>query len=169
MVGDLSRRYWELVVTACEWRAYGVEAPEVIAERVFVSLDPGKGADLRALFRAVDSAVAVAYRNSVAGRSSLDAIRGLATVRRDITRPAELVALSELREGDRRILQHAYWDDLDPAEMADVLRTDLVVVHRRLDDATRRYTARLERRGVRVDDVRSVLAQIKPGTHRRNP
>ena len=169
MVGDLRRRYWSLVVTACEWRAYEVEGPEHMADTVFASLDPRKDADLRVLFRAVDTVAAAAYRNSVAGRSTLDAIRGLATVRPEISRPDALIALSDLRERDRRILQHAYWDDLDPAEIATVLRVDLDVAQRRLDDASRRYSARLVRRGAGADDVRAVLAQIQPGTHRRRP
>src|SRR5674476_1091402 len=97
VVSDLRRRYWSLVVTACEWRAYGVEAPEVIAARVFASLDHGRGADLRVLFRAVDKAVAQAY----------------------------------------------------------------------LSNATRRFTKRLVKRGVTVDDVSALLTQIKPGSHRR--
>src|SRR5450759_348047 len=167
-VSDLRRRYWSLVVTACEWRAYGVEAPEVMAARVFASLDHGKVADLRALFGVVDKVVAQAYRDSASRRSSLDAIRGLTMVpRRDAARPAALTALSSLREGDRRILQHAHWDDLDPLEIANVLGTDLGVVHRRLDDATRRFTTRLVRRGVPVDDVSASLTQIKPGIHHR--
>ena len=168
MVSDLRRRYWSLVVTACEWRAYGVEAPEVIAARVFASLDHGRGADLRVLFRAVDKAVAQAYLSNASRRSSLDAIRGLTIVpRRDAARPAALTALSSLREGDRRILQHSYWDDLDPVEIANVLGTDLDVVHRRLDNATRRFTKRLMKRGVTVDDVSALLTQLKPGSHRR--
>ena len=168
MVSDLRGRYWSLVVTACEWRAYGVEAPEVIAARVFASLDHSRGADLRVLFRAVDKAVGQAYVNNASRRSSLDAIRGLTIVpRRDAARPAPLTALSSLREGDRRILQHAYWDDLDPVEIANVLGTDLDVVHRRLDNATRRFTKRLVKRGVTVDDVSALLTQIKPGSHRR--
>jgi hypothetical protein len=169
-VSDLSRRYWSLVVTACEWRAFEVEAPEAMAERVFASLNPGKVLDLRAVFRGVDDAVAEAYRRAVSGRSSLDAIRGMATTRRDFDRPVPLIALSSLREGDRRLLQHAYWDDLDPAEIATVLRTDVGIVQRRLDDATRRYAVHLARRHVElVDDVASVLSAIKPGTHRRRP
>jgi hypothetical protein len=168
VVSDLSGRYWSLVVTACEWRAYGVEAPEVMAARVFESLDHGKVADLRVLFRAVDKTVAQAYLSSASRRSSLDAIRGVTIVpRRDAGRPAALTALSSLREGDRRILQHAYWDDLDPVEIANVLGTDLGVVHRRLDKATSRFTARLVKRGVPVDDVTALLTQIKPGIHHR--
>ncbi len=168
MDSDIRRRYWSLVVTACEWRAYGVEAPEVMAASVFASLPLGKVADLRVLFGAVDKAVAQAYRNSASQRSSLDAIRGLTMVpRRDAARPAALTALSSLREGDRRILQHAHWDDLAPPEIANVLGSDLDVVHRRLDDATRRFTTRLVRRGVPVDDVSALLTQIKPGIHHR--
>ena len=168
MVSDLERRYWSLVVTACEWRAYGVEAPEVMAARVFASLNPGKVVDLRDLFRAVDKAVAEAYRTSASRQSSLDAIRGLTIVpRREEARPAPLLALSSLRDRDRRIVQHAYWDDLDPLEIATVLGTDLDRVHQRLETATSRLTARLTKRGVPVDDFGSVVRQIKPGTHRR--
>jgi DNA-directed RNA polymerase specialized sigma24 family protein len=166
---DLKRRYWALVVTACEWRAYKVESPEDMANRVFASVDHGKPVDLRDLFRAVEKAVAQAYRSSVASRSSLDAIRGLAIVRRDVTRPGALIALSALREGDRRILQHAYWDELDPHEIAEVLGTDLDGVHQRLDMAEGRLTTRLVKRGVPVDDVGVVVRQIKPGSHRRRP
>ena len=154
-------------MTACEWRAYEVEAPEVMAESVFASLNPGKVLDLRVLFRAVDDVVADAYRRTVAGRSAMDAIRGMAGVRRDLDLPDSLIALSSLREGDRRILQHTYWDDLDPAEIATVLRTDVGVVHRRLDDASQRYAGRLARRGMQVDDIASVLSAIKPGAHHR--
>jgi hypothetical protein len=170
VVRDLRRRYWPLVLTACEWRAYEVEPPEDMAERVFATLNPGKVIDLRVLFRAVDTAVAQAYRTNASHRSSLDAIRGMALVmRRDADRPAPLVALSVLRERDRLILQHAYWDDLDPSEIAVVLRTEVDVVQRRLDDATKRFAAHLARRGAQVDDPTSLLAAIKPGTHHRRP
>ncbi len=168
MVSDLRRRYWSLVVTACEWRAYGVEPPELMAARVFASMDHGRPADLRVLFHAVDKAVAQAYRSNASRRSTLDAVRGLTILpRRDVAGPAPLTALSSLREGDRRILQHAYWDDLDPVEIATVLGTDLGVVQRRLEKATSRLTRRLVRRGVPVDDVSSLLAQLKPGIHHR--
>lgn len=167
VVSQLERRYWSLVVTACEWRAVEVEPPEVMAARAFGYLHTGKVADLHDVFRAVDKAVAVAYRNSVAARSTLDAIRGLASVRHDVARPAALIALSALYEGDRRILQHAYWDDLDPAEIATVLGTDLDRVHQRLETASGRLRAQLVKRGVPVEDLGSVLREIKPGTHHR--
>ena len=164
---DLRRRYWSLVLTACEWRAFEVEPPEDMAGRVFATLNPGKVIELRVLFRAVDSVVSDAYRISASRRSSLDVLRGMAGMRRDADRPVPLVALSALRERDRRILQHAYWDDLDPAEIAVVLRTEVDVVQRRLEEATRHYAAHLARRGVQADDPTSLLAAIKPGTHHR--
>jgi hypothetical protein len=166
---DLRRRYWSLVLTACEWRAFEVEPPEDMAGRVFATLNPGKVIDLRVLFRAVDSVVSQAYRTSASHRSSLDVLRGMASVQRDADRPAALVALSALRDRDRRIVQHAYWDDLDPAEIATVLRTDVDTVQRRLDQAIGRYAAHLARRGVQVDDPTSLLSAIKPGTHHRRP
>ncbi len=168
-IRDLRHRYWALVVAACEWRAYGVDAPESMAARVFDHLRSARVADLRSLFRAVDKAVADAYRVKASQRSSLDAIRGMATMGRpsDTARPATLVALSALHERDRRILQHAYWDELARGEIAEVLGTDLVAVQRRLDTATRRLTERLAKKGLPTDDLRSLLAEIKPGTHHR--
>ena len=166
-IRDLRRRYWPLVVAACEWRAYGVDAPESMAARVFDHLRSARVADLRSLFRAVDKAVADAYRVQASQRSSLDAIRATMGRDSDSTRPATLVALSALHERDRRILQHAYWDELGRGEIAEVLGTDLVAVQRRLDRATRRLTERLAKRGLPADDLRSVLAEIKPGTHHR--
>jgi hypothetical protein len=139
-----------------------------MAERVFSSLNTGKVIDLRVLFRGVDDAVAEAYRSAIAARSSLDAIRGMGSVRKDLDLPDALIALSSVREGDRRILQHAYWDDLDPAEIAIVLRIDVSIAHERLDVAGRRFAARLARRGVQVDDIASAVSEIKPGTHRRH-
>ena len=167
VIGDLQRRYWQLVVTACEWRAYEVEDPELMAERVFASVNTRRSPDLRDLFRTVDKVVAEAYRNKASQHTALDAIRGMATVRRDLALPAALVALIALREGDRRILQHAHWDDLGPVEIATVLGTGIDNVHRRLDTATRRLTERLVKRGVQVDDVRSMLTEVKPGIHHR--
>jgi len=168
-MGEAKRRYWSLVVTACEWRAYQVEEPELMAEMVFASLDTAKSADLRDVFRAVDTVVAKAYRSIAGRRSSLDALRDLRIVgRREPARPVTLTVLSSLREGDRRILQHAHWDDLDPVEIATVLRTDVENVRRRLDTATGRLTERLVKKGVQVDDLRLLLTDIKPGTHHRD-
>jgi DNA-directed RNA polymerase specialized sigma24 family protein len=88
-------------------------------------------------------------------------------IRRGPTLPVALTALSSLREGDRRILQHAYWDDLEPIEIGEVLGVDLVAVFRRLTHATRRLEARLERHGVSEEDLVPTLREAKPGTHRR--
>ena len=169
LTDDIRVRYWSLVVTACEWRAFGVEEPEVMAVQVFASLDPRKPTDLRALFRAVDRTVTEAYRHKASQHSSLDLLRGMGSIRHDIARPVPLIALSSLRESDRQILQYAYWDDLDPHEIAEVLRTDTDTVHRRLDDASRRCIDRLVRKGAPADDLPAILAEIKPGEHHRRP
>ena len=168
-IAELRARYGSLVVAACEWRACGVAAPESMAAMAFAYLRLAKGGDLRDLFRAVDRAVADSYRAKASQRSMLDSIRGMATVRpdSDAPLPAALVALSALRERDRRILQYAYWDELDRGEIAEVLGTDLVAVQQRLEAATRRLTDRLAKKGVPGDDVRSLLAEIKPGSHHR--
>ena len=72
-----------------------------------------------------------------------------------------------LRETDRRVLQLAYWDDLAPIEIGDVLGVDLVDVFRRLTRATERLGARLEKHGVMEEQLVDVLREAKPGTHRR--
>jgi hypothetical protein len=166
-VGDPWREYASLVVTACEWRAYGLEEPEVMAGWVFAGLLPGKGPRLAAIYRAIDKAVAQAYLNSASRRSSMDALREATAMRRSVTLPLALSALSSLRETDRRVLQLAYWDDLAPIEIGDVLGVDLVDVFRRLTRATERLGARLEKHGVMEEELVDVLREAKPGTHRR--
>lgn len=167
VVEEARRQYRSLVVAACEWRAYGIEDPEVMADWVFATLDPGSDPALWVIFRAIDKAVAQAYRNSASKRSSMDALREVTVIRRDVALPMALNALSSLREGDRRVLQLAYWDDLEPIEIGDVLGVDLVVVFRRLTHATRRLGARLERHGISEEDLVPTLRHARPGTHRR--
>lgn len=155
------------MVAACEWRAYGIEDPEVIADWVFAMLDPARDPGLPVIFRAIDKAVAQAYRISASQRSSMDALRAVMVSRRDPALPEALTALSSLREGDRRVLQHAYWDDLEPIEIGEVLGVDLVAVFRRLTHATQRLGARLEKHGISEEDLVPTLREAKPGTHRR--
>ena len=136
------------MVAACEWRAYGIEDPEVIADWAFATLDPAREPGLPTLFRAIEKAVAQAYRHSASQRSSMDALRPVTVFRRDPALPVVLTALSSLREGDRRVLQLAYWDDLEPIEIGEVLGVDLVAVFRRLTHATSRLGARLAKHGI---------------------
>jgi hypothetical protein len=166
-VGDPRGRYRSLVVAACEWRAYGLEDPEVIADWVFAMLDPGMDPALAAIFRAIDKAVAQAYRKSASKRSSMDALREVASFRRGTPLPVALTALSSLREGDRRVLQLAYWDDLAPLEISEVLGVDLVAVFKRLTHATSRLGARLEKHGIAEEELVPTLRDAKPGTRRR--
>ncbi len=166
VVGEQRQRYWSLVVAGCEWRAMGIEDPEVMAEMVFSALDPRKPG-LNRLFREIDKVVAIAYRKEASQRSSLDALRQMATVHQDSSLPDALVTLSTLREADRRILQLAYWDDLEPLEISEVLGVDLVDVFQRLARATSRLTPKLARKGVAADDVEQAIRDAKPGRHHR--
>ncbi|MBI4901401.1 MAG: hypothetical protein HY829_13115, partial [Actinobacteria bacterium] len=127
---DLAQRYWPLVVTACEWRAFGVEDPEVIASRVFADVEPRTGASLATLFKAIEQEVAQAYRNSAAtsGSGPLGLPATWLSWTPTDTRPRTLVALSDLPERERRVLQLAYWDELTRIEISEVLKVDLVVV-----------------------------------------
>jgi DNA-directed RNA polymerase specialized sigma24 family protein len=164
---DFRQRYRSLAVAACEWRAFGVEDPEVMADWAFASLRTDRKLDLAALFRGIEKAVSMAYSASAAHRSTLDVLRGMAAFGRDIPRPAALIALSELRDHDRQVLQYAYWDGLSRGEISEVLGIDLVAVSERLDRAGRRFTERLAKHGVPADDLAETAREVKPGTHVR--
>lgn len=168
VVEGLRDRYWSLVVNACEWRAYGVSDPELMAQRVFATIDLRRHAGLDAVFRAVDRSVAEAYAQNASGRSMLSLLQGgMITAR--TTLPPALQALSSLREGHRRVLQLAYWDELEPAEICEVLGVDLVKVFQRLADAETRFRARLDRLEPdrAVLELAPVLLAVKPGDRRR--
>lgn len=165
-MGEQKARYWSLVVAGCEWRAIGIEQPEVMAEMVFAGLDPRKPG-LHRLFREIDKVVALAYRAEASHRSSLDVLRQMATVQQGPAVPVALATLSTLREADRRILQLAYWDDLEPLEISEVLGVDLVAVFQRLTRAMERLTAKLARKGIAADDVEQAVRDAKPGSHHR--
>ncbi len=171
MHGDLEQRYWPLVVTACEWRAFGVEDPEVIAGRVFADITPRSGTGLGAIFTAIDREVAQAYRNSASssGSGPLGLPTNWLTRAPTDTRPRALVALSDLPERERRVLQLAYWDELTRVEISEVLKVDLVAVSRRLDRGLERFRSRLAKREPQVphEDLVAILTNLKPGPHRR--
>ncbi|HET7723215.1 MAG TPA: sigma factor-like helix-turn-helix DNA-binding protein [Propionibacteriaceae bacterium] len=171
--GDLEQRYWPLVVTACEWRAFGVEDPEVIAGRVFADVEPRSVVGLATLFKAIDQEVARAYQNSApsAGSGPLGLPATWLAFAPADRRPRALVALSDLPDRERRILQLAYWDELTRIEISEVLKVDLVVVARRLDKAFDRFRSRLAKRepGVSHEDLVAVLKDLKPGPHHRSP
>lgn len=171
--GDLEQRYWPLVVTACEWRAFGVEDPEVIAGRVFADVEPRSSAGLATIFKAIEQEVARAYQNSApsmgSGPLGLPAT-WLRWAPAD-TRPRALKALSDLPDRERRVLQLAYWDELTRAEISEVLKVDLVGVARRLDRAFDRFRTRLAKRDPDQpqDDLVAILKDLKPGPHHRSP
>ncbi len=170
--GDLEQRYWPLVVTACEWRAFGVEDPEVIAGRVFADVEPRTRVGLATIFKAIEREVAQAYRNKApsAGSGPLGLPSTWLVRAPADTRPRALVALSDLPDRERRILQLAYWDELSRAEISEVLKVDLVVVARRLDRAVVRFRGRLAKRepGHPHDDLVTILKELKPGPHHRS-
>jgi hypothetical protein len=169
--GGLEERYWPLVVTACEWRAFGVEDPEVIASRVFADVEPDSDPGLARIFKAIDLEVAHAYRNSAAtsGSGPLGLPATWLSWTPTDTRPRTLVALSDLPERERRVLQLAYWDELSRMEISEVLKVDLVVVSRRMERALDRFAARLAKREPEVphDDLVAILKDLKPGPHHR--
>lgn len=171
-IAELRATYFSLAVASCEWRAYGIADPTAMANVAFATLDARKDQSLRQLFRAIDTAVADAYRRHAGTHSVLDRLRTGTTMGRPAQRTPEedyRDALSRLRQADRALLQHRFWDDLNDAEMAEVLRLSQADVQDRLANAGVRYLAKLAKTHpeVALSDVGDVLRQIRPGENRR--
>jgi len=168
----LAARYRSLAVTACEWRAMGLADPEDMADEVFARLDPRSDHTLRDLYAAIEKVVLASYQRYAGSSSVLDRLRGTAMIAPRAKRtPSDdfLNALSNLREGDRRLIQLRFWDDLDDDEAAEALGTTRDAVRERLARAGTRYLAKLGRShpDLAISDIEDTLRSIKPGVHRR--
>jgi hypothetical protein len=171
-VETLRVRYRQLVVTACEWRAMGLADPEDMAEEVFTRLDPRRDHGFRDLYGAIDAVVIASYQRYSDGVSIIDRLRGGVLIGGPTKRnPADdfLVALSRLRQADRDLIQMRFWDELDEAEAAEVIRATPEVARERLAKAGTRYLAKLSRThpDLAISDIEDTIRSIKPGVHRR--
>lgn len=175
-VAELRDRYYDLAVASCEWRAIGIADPDAMANECFGILDPTKEQGLRHLFAAIDKVVTASYQRYAATQSLLDKLRSGATLTgpaRGKRSPADdfLDALSRLKQSDRSLLQFQFWDELNDAEMAQVLRLGEAEIRDRLATAGVRYLAKLARTHpeVALSDVGDAVRSIKPGIHSRYP
>ena len=162
-------RYRSLAVVTCEWRAFGIDDPEALAEEVFARLrrqrrPPG----LKRFYQAVELVVSSAYQRSAGQKSIVESIMAgqIAGLRRAPKTDEDRLrdALRGLRAGDVDILRQACWDGLTPDELAEVNGKTPEAQRERLQAALARFAARLP-----TDDADplAVMRDIQPGTHRR--
>lgn len=170
---ELQSRYHGLAVAACEWRAMGLADPTEMGAAVFRHLGSGPDFTLKDLYRAIDRVVVAAYQSYSDATSILDRLRGGMVLVGPRTKrtPADdfLDALSMLREFDRRLIQMRFWDELDDAEVGEVLGLTVDGVRERLAKAGTRYLAKLGRShpDLALTDVEDTIRSIKPGVYRR--
>jgi len=167
---DAQARYRSLVVTTCEWRAFELDDPEAMADRVFarVAADAGKPRYLRRLYTAVEDVVIEAYRDS-AGQGSL--WEHFAGLRGGPTRPAGTpeerlrTIFTKLPTRDVEVLRQAFWDTLTPDEMAEVNGGSPASQAAKVAAALARFKTKLPASA--PGDPAEAVRSIKPGTHWR--
>jgi DNA-directed RNA polymerase specialized sigma24 family protein len=171
---EFRRRYHDLAVTACEWRAFEVADPQGMAARVFERMDERQPASLRTFYPALEKVVFESYRRAAGGQSILESVFQM-PARRSKAAPSETeivrAALFALPAKDKRLLQLAYWDSLTVAELAELRQTDASAVTNELARAEGRFLEKLARKAPTVEpgDPVELLRSAKPGVHHRNP
>jgi len=166
---DAQARYRSLVVTTCEWRAFEIDDPEAMADRVFARVDDRSGRRyLRQLFRAVDLVVLDTYQDSADKGPFWENFVGTRSVRTHAPQTNEdrlRTVFASLPSRDVEVLRQAYWDSLTPDEMAELNGGTAAGQAAKVDAALARFKAKLP-----VDapsDPAEAVRSIKPGTHWR--
>lgn len=165
-------RYQGLAVTACEWRAMGLAEPTALATEVFSTLAAHDRHDLRSLYQAIDKVVFLAYQRHSDQLSVLERLRSSGSSRPKGPAGDEAVyrtALANLRNPDKDLIRLHFWDELDDAETAFVLRFDVDELPERMARAGTRFLTKVNRKrpNVAISDVESILRELKPGEHHR--
>jgi len=172
LIVDNAAKYRSLVVTTCEWRAFQLADPEVMADRVFAKLakSPGKNY-LHQLYKYVDDVTAEAYTETARSRPIWEAFAGTRSgVIKGSGDPSidrARAALTGLSIRDVELLRQAYWDTLTLAEMAAVNGGSEATQQVRLDGALAKFKSKLP--DSQADDPVAALRLIKPGSHWRSP
>ena len=169
---DFVEQYRSLVETTCEWRAYQLDDPAAMADRVFASLQTKPGPPtLRLLFRVIPDVVSEAYLHQVNQRSLTEGlVQGLA--HSWLSRPrtgtdSAMATLGSLSYADGALVRQVLWDDLTFDEMAEINGGDAARQQQRYTTALARFTAKLP--AGTTDDPTEIIRQLQPGTHRRYP
>jgi len=168
---DFATAYRSLVETTCEWRAYELDDPAAMADRVFAELRAAAATPtLRRLFRLVNQVVAETYQRQTDQRSLTQGlVQGLADTWRRPAAQADpgMAALSRLSYADGLLLRQVAWDDLSFAEMAEINGSDTAQQERRYARALAHFAAKLP--PGTADDPAAIIRRLQPGTHRRWP
>lgn len=163
--------YRDLVETACEWRAFQLDDPVAMADRVFDGLRRDAAPpSLRRTFQLIQDAVDQAYRRQHDQRSLTQGLmQGMAQSwlwrpNAGGTDPA-LTALGRLSYADGATLRQVLWDGLSFDELADINRGDAERQRRRYTTALAHFAARLP--AGTTEDPAAIMRRLQPGSHRR--
>jgi len=164
---DAQARYRSLVVTTCEWRAFELDDPEAMADRVFARMDAHTGPHyLRRLYKAVNEVVLDAYQTSTQKGPLWDHFAGLGSgAARTTGSPEDRLrqTFASLPTRDVEVLRQAFWDTLTPDEMAEVNGGTAAQQIAKVDAALARFKTKLPV----GDDPAFTVHNLKPGTHWR--
>jgi DNA-directed RNA polymerase specialized sigma24 family protein len=169
---EFNARYRSLVVAGCEWRAFELSDPEQMADRVFARM-ANRPATLRELYSALQHVVDDVYRRAASQKPILAVFQGpIISVRKEQEKTfADLAgdALRQLPTRETAILQEAYWDELDIAEIAELRGWTAERVEDQLAKARAGFQHRLARKGptAETSELAGIISDLKPGTHRR--
>lgn len=166
----MATRHRSLAVTACEWRAFGLADPELLADAVFDQLLSNPDPNLVDFYHAVDVVVQQAYLRHAAGASVIDRINSSMRVRRTAADDDIITILSHLRHKHRTLLQLRYWDGLTEAEAAEALQLSETAFAELQAKAEQRFAKRLAKHDLALAQhpVGPTISDAKPGTHRRD-
>jgi len=170
-IDDFKARYRTLAVVTCEWRACGVEDPEVMANDVFHQLRAQSSApDLKRFYKCVESVVDKAYRTASSKKSITETIFSgqWSMISRGPVMPDQRIrsALTKISMREADLLRQAYWDELTPDEMVEVNGRDAATQQAHVDAALAHFAARLP--SPESADPGAAMRSIHPGEHRRN-
>ena len=172
MTADNASLYRSLIVTTCEWRAFGLADPEIMADRVFARAAKATGKSyLRQIYKIVDDVTVEVYSDVAQHRPIWDSFAGTRSgVIKGTGDPAidkPRAALASLSGRDVELLRQAFWDTLTLDEMADVNGSTAAIQQTRLNAALAHFKAKLP--AAQASDPVAALRLIKPGTHWRHP
>ncbi len=165
----LATKHRSLAVTACEWRAFGLDDPERLADAVFDRLLKNPDPSFADFYDAVDLVVHQAYERQTARTSILERFTSNLSIGNKDAENDVLLALSQLRNKHRVLLQLRYWDGLTEAEAAEALRLTPDAFAERQSKAEARFTNRLAKRRpeLATAPLGPTVASAKPGVHYR--
>ena len=168
---DFALQYRDLAVVTCEWRAFGLEDPQDMANTVLERLRRHKAEpSLQLFYKVVEGVVDDAYRAAAGKRTITETIfaGSWPFPRRESKTQIVLIreALQSLPIRDANLMRQAYWDELTFDEMAAVNGRDAATQKARLEAALARFAARLPKDN--PSGPEAAMRRIHPGEYRRH-